>query len=340
MRPKNFTFFLGFLAWFLVAVFIKIAVAGTLSCTLSTTCTSTVVLKMSSSTNAHAELPNQSNYSQLVCCTGVLGLSNSCSGSYQEVLGLSSSTNAHVETNTNSNYSTSSCLSVSAGSVTVAYQSSNCSGYDTTLASINNTTNSHVGAPATYSTKVCATASSGALSVDIVDAGGLAVTSPSITMNTSTISLSYQTVTGVLGIASQKIRVDNPTGNSRWTLSLAASTSTASWHASLGDYDFNDPTANANDGSDPDSWGGQMTIDPSGATLIAKSGCNNTGLSKGSATGFSQGITNDITLITAGSSAGTSCYWDLINIGVSQTIPKEQVPTNYAINMILSVVAN
>ena len=46
------------------------------------------------------------------------------------------------------------------GAVTVGYQANNCSGFDTTLGSMISATNSHVGNPAAYTTKICASASS------------------------------------------------------------------------------------------------------------------------------------------------------------------------------------
>lgn len=137
--------------------------AGTLSCTHTTAagCSGTVILRMSSTSNATAELPNRNdlNYANnVICCTGVSGLSATCSGIYSIVLKLSSSTNAHVEQNDQSNYSTSTCLSVSVGSTTIAYQSSNCTGYDTTLGSISGITNAHIGTSTAYTTKICGTA--------------------------------------------------------------------------------------------------------------------------------------------------------------------------------------
>jgi hypothetical protein len=142
-----------------------VASAGTLSCSVTTSaaCTGTVIYRMSSSTNAHAELPSQSNAAydnNVVCCTNVIGLGNSCAGTASTSLKLSSTTNAHAEQNTFSNFPDNACISVPAGgSVTVGYQASNCTGYDTTLGSMENSSNSHVGDTTAYTTKICATAS-------------------------------------------------------------------------------------------------------------------------------------------------------------------------------------
>ena len=139
--------------------------AGSLSCSVTTSaaCTGTVIYRMSSTTNAHAELANQSNVNydnNVVCCTNVIGLGNSCAGTTATALKLSSTTNAHAEQNNQSNYSDNVCISVpTGGSVSIGYQASNCTGYDTTLGSIESVTNSHVGDGSAYNTKICGTAS-------------------------------------------------------------------------------------------------------------------------------------------------------------------------------------
>jgi hypothetical protein len=132
---------------------------GTLSCEVTTSCTEGVVVyRMLDATNSHAELPDQTNYSNLICCTGVLGLANSCEGNYKAVLNLSSATNAHVEQGDLSNYSEKACLRVpNNGILEVGYQEDDCNGYDTMLASMSSGTNAHVGDTGAYSTKICAT---------------------------------------------------------------------------------------------------------------------------------------------------------------------------------------
>ena len=148
-------------------IFINTSVAyATLSCTVTTAaaCTDTVLLRMSGSSNAHAELPSQSTTTydnDVVCCSGVVGLGNSCSGNYAPFIKLSgvSGTNSHVEQVSQPNYSINACVSSSyAGDViTTGYQNGNCTGYDTTLFSMASTpTNSHVGSPSSYANKVCA----------------------------------------------------------------------------------------------------------------------------------------------------------------------------------------
>ncbi|MEA3344154.1 MAG: hypothetical protein U9Q16_00515 [Patescibacteria group bacterium] len=181
--------------------------------------------------------------------------------------------------------------------------------------------------------------SSGTLTVDIVDGAGSPVASPSMAMTAVTFSFDYQTASGTFGVSTEKIRVENTTANPQWSLTIAANGgSTAFWDSAGTDYDFNDPTANAGDGGDADGLGGQMTINASGGTLGGT--CSATGITKGSSTSFSEGATDSITLLTAGATADTSCYWDFTGISVSQTVPAEQpAASDYSINMTLTVTA-
>lgn len=166
MKHSIYFYSLAALLWSLTLGFlgVSIARAGTLSCTVATTCPSgTVIYRMSGTDNAQGELASQSNYTQLVCCSGVSGLTNTCSGTYATALKLSGTTNAHGEENSQSNYAQSACIGVpSGGSVSVGYQSSNCTGYDTTVGSLKATTNAHLGDGTAYTTKICATATGAA----------------------------------------------------------------------------------------------------------------------------------------------------------------------------------
>lgn len=142
------------------------AYAGSLTCSITTAagCTGTPVLRMSGNSNAHAELPSQSNAnydSAVICCTGVTGLGNSCAGTNATVLKLESVTNSHSEIGSLNSYSNKACLSVGAGGyVYTGWQANNCDGYDATLGSVESVANSHVGDTVAYPTKICASASS------------------------------------------------------------------------------------------------------------------------------------------------------------------------------------
>lgn len=182
---KFYRYFITIFSIFIFLPFSYLYAALTCSITDAVSCTDTVMLRISDTPtsethgqNAHAELPSEStaaydNY--VVCCSGVTGLSNSCSESNKAIFArLSGVTNAHVEENTenNANYSQNACIaSTYAGDIiTVGYQATNCTGYDTTLFSMSDTsTNSMVGIPTAYTNKVCAKIFSQAVSFNISD---------------------------------------------------------------------------------------------------------------------------------------------------------------------------
>lgn len=330
--------------------FMPPARAGTLSCsvTAATACAGAVIWRMSGAANAHAELPGQTAAAydnNVVCCAGVAGLGNLCSGTFATALKLSGATNAHVRQGTLADYPSAAkvCLSVPAGgNVLIGYRQNNCGGYDATLGSMSGTTNAHIGDGAAYLTKICATAAlPNVLNIDIVDAGGVSVPNPSIAMGESFFSFFYQAANGVFGTSTQRIRVNNTTTNSKWSLTMAADSGPAAFWAGLAaGYDFNDPAANAVDGPDADNLGGQMAMNFSGAAITPQSGCDTNGLTLGSSAAYSEGVVDSITLLSAGASADKNCYWDVTNIAVSQTIPEEQpAASDYNINITLTITA-
>jgi len=189
------------------------------------------------------------------------------------------------------------------------------------------------------------TINAGTLAVDIVDGSYASVSSPSMAMNAVTFSFSCQTATGSFGTASQQIYVSNPdAADNGWTVSLAGSATTAYWNSSGTDFDFNDPSGSGcTDGSDADSLGGQMTVDPSSATLATGScaSCTTTSINLGSSSAFNEGTTDSITILSGAAGSDDIGDWTLQGVGISQTIPAEQpAASDYSIDMTLSIVAN
>ncbi len=185
----------------------------------------------------------------------------------------------------------------------------------------------------------------GSITADIVDASYVTISNPTTAMNSDTFSLTCQTVTGSFGTASQQIYVNNNNGaNNGWTLTLAAQAATNVWNSTGPDYDFNDPTGSGcTDGGDADSVGGQMTVDPSVATLaVGQCGsCTTNNISKGSSAAFNQGTTDSITLLSAATASDDVGDWKLTGVSISQKIPAEQPSaSDYNINMVLTVTAN
>ena len=126
----------------------------------------TAVLKISSLTNAHAEMKDQAFYNHYICCLGN-ELDVSCEGKYDTYLKLAKITNSHVEKKDQQNYPLSGCLSTTYGTeagypstIACSYVNApnNCSDLGelyTCLGSIYKDTNSHIGDCNAYSTKVC-----------------------------------------------------------------------------------------------------------------------------------------------------------------------------------------
>lgn len=182
----------------------------------------------------------------------------------------------------------------------------------------------------------------GPVTVNIVDSGGAPIGSPTVAFPGVDRRINCRTNSAVLGVSNARIRVNNQTLNPQWNLSIAATGgATSNWNNGAGaNYDFNDPTAaGCGDGGDTDSFAGQLSINPSVATSTPQSGCTNTGLSFGSSSAFNQGVVDSITLLTAGASAQTDCFWDITGINMSQTIPQEQANGSYNLNFTISAVA-
>ena len=186
--------------------FVNTTFAGTLSCTIRTSACSggeVEIFEMQNTTNSHAGLPAAS-YNNLVCCTGVGSLGTSCSGTFATVLKLSGATNAHARQNQLSDYAGANnvCISVpSGGTVSVGYQATNCTGFDTTLASMKATTNSHVGNTTAYTEyKICASAAAGLSSAIEIRAQNYTTSVPTITFPEgspgATISQPYNNING------------------------------------------------------------------------------------------------------------------------------------------------
>jgi hypothetical protein len=196
-------------------------------------------------------------------------------------------------------------------------------------------------ADGTYFTIGTDAAAVGSLTVDIVDSGGSSVASPSVAFPSLTFSFSTQNSTGDFGTSDEKIRINNGTGTATWTLSLAGSSTTALFigEATAETYDFNDTSPTA-DGVDSDSVPGKMRVYPVTTTVTPEGGCTTTGLSAGSTADFNEGVTDSITIYSAGSGADTSCYWDFTGMDLVSSVPPEQPADTYTMDFTLSIIAS
>lgn len=196
------------------------------------------------------------------------------------------------------------------------------------------------------------TINAGTLTTDVLDSSRNAVASPSVSMSAKNFSFDCQAggdaSTGTFGTNSERIYVINPSAaNDGWTLTVAATDgATARW-ANVGNtsfIDFNDPTgstAGCSDGADTDSTAGQMTVDASAGTLTADcTSCSTTNITKGSSAGFSEGVTDSITLLNAASTSDDVWRGYLTGVSASQTIPAETPADTYNLDLTLTVTAS
>ena len=115
------------------------------------------LIKVCSSTNAHAAVYSDQNYNFKACMTGIKITDRTCSSDGSNaIIKLSSNYNAHVEKPTLANYPVSVCSS----DLSCAYRTGSCSTGEECVASISGDTNAHVSdcSPG-YDTKLCCKAS-------------------------------------------------------------------------------------------------------------------------------------------------------------------------------------
>lgn len=188
------------------------------------------------------------------------------------------------------------------------------------------------------------TISDGVFSVKVVNGSGGTVSNPGITMSGGALKFSCSETAGVLGTSNQKVRVTNHSAGTAWTLSIAATDgATAAWTDGSDTFDFNDPTGSppgCSEGADADSRSGLLAVSFAGSTVTPSNGCTSDGVTTGISTAFEQGVTDDITLGRASSTAVTGCYWDYDGIDLAQTIPAEQKPGTYTLDLTITLTAN
>lgn len=184
----------------------------------------------------------------------------------------------------------------------------------------------------------------GTLAVDIVNGSYATVASPSVVFSPATFSFSCGSTTGTLGTTSEQIYVQNPdAADNGWSVSIAASSTTAFWDSAGTDMDFNDPTTSGcGDGGDTDTLKGQLTVNPSGGTIAVGNcaSCVTTNVTAGSSSAFDEGSTNSITLLTGSAASDDIGDWTMQGVALTQTIPAEQpAASDYNMDMVLTIVA-
>jgi hypothetical protein len=197
------------------------------------------------------------------------------------------------------------------------------------------------------------TINTGTLTTDILDASRNSVASPAVAMSAKSFSFSCYSggtaSTGTFGTNTERIYVSNgDAADNGFTLTVAATSGASATWANTGatqKFDFNDSSgapAGCSDGADAggDTFAGQMTINPAAGSLTTDCvSCSLTGVSLGSSAAFNQGTVDNITLINAGSTSNDIWRGYLANASISQTVPAEQTPDSYTLNLTLTATA-
>ncbi|PIN77519.1 hypothetical protein COV15_01875 [Candidatus Woesearchaeota archaeon CG10_big_fil_rev_8_21_14_0_10_34_12] len=120
---------------------------------------SQLIMKLSSTTNAHGEIYSSTNYNIGICYDAIFGSvytganPHTCSGT-NLVLKLSSTTNAHAEIPSLTNYNTNVCY----GNLVCTLRDS-CQSGETLVASLSSNTNAHLSSTSSYPAKICCSTS-------------------------------------------------------------------------------------------------------------------------------------------------------------------------------------
>lgn len=114
-----------------------------------------LILRLSDSTNAHAEVfDGAGNYSVEICYDTIFGVAGSgdrsCTGS-NKVVGLSDLTNAHAEEPSLSNYATDVCY----GGLSCTARTGACRSGESLVLSLSSSTNAHLTSDSSYFQNIC-----------------------------------------------------------------------------------------------------------------------------------------------------------------------------------------
>ena len=122
-----------------------------------------------------------------------------------------------------------------------------------------------------------------------------------------------------------------------WSLTLAANTTAAVWSDGNGNaFDFNDGIT---DGTDADSVGGALTVDPPELALTPLSGAPTASITKGPEHTFAEGTADTATIVTAAGTDAAACSWEITDIPLSQRIPPFTPTGDYSLDMTLTLTA-
>jgi len=173
----------------------------------------------------------------------------------------------------------------------------------------------------------------------IIDRDGIAIDAPVVDFAQRSEKQVAQTSHAIFGNQDLRIRVTNTSANTdTWTLTIAAQDgATALWSSGLDVFDYNDAATSGYDSGDLDSTGGQLQIDPSVGIVTGLDTTTIAQVTLGKKERFKEGKIDSIDLLIAASGADTPGEWELTGVKLDQSIPPEQAPGMYVLDMILTV---
>ena len=175
----------------------------------------------------------------------------------------------------------------------------------------------------------------GVLAGKILNASGVEVTAPAVALSAKNFSFACQSSTGTLSTASERLYVENATAGTAngWTMAINAATpGTDTFTSGANTMAYNG--TGCTDGSYAGT--GQLSLSTDDSTVITDSGTAGTATigGGGSFTGESA-----ITLMQ-GTAANAMWRGHITDIAVTQKIPPAQPAGTYAMNFVVTTVAN
>ena len=176
----------------------------------------------------------------------------------------------------------------------------------------------------------------GVLAGKILNSSGVEVAAPAVALSAKNFSFACQSSTGTLSTASERLYVENATAGTAngWTMAINAATpGTDTFTSGANTMAYNG--TGCTDGS-YDAGAGQLSLNTTASTVNTDSGTAGTA-TKGAGGSFTG--TSAITLMQ-GTAANAMWRGHITDIAVTQKIPPAQPAGTYAMNFVVTTVAN
>ncbi len=174
------------------------------------------------------------------------------------------------------------------------------------------------------------------LNVLIVDQNKKEVESPNVPFDPLIFNFIHQSTTGILGTGDEQIFVANLTSVQPWTVNMAAKYGPETLWSDI-PLGYGDDCTNACMDYNNGTGIGQLTVDPSTGQVIREDYGDTDGIILGTKTAFVQGYKNSVMLFRSSSAEAYHGY-SLTGVTLTQTVPAEQLPRGYTLDMAITIV--